>query len=745
MADPSSSRSRPGMRTRSAVGRISGPIARLFSRSASLQATGRFLRRQLWAWPIIAAVLLAIVGWWVNASVDDAMREQRRSALDTILDAEVSSLKVWIKEQQINAQMIARDDALRPLVQELLGLDSGKPDAGRHLLQAPAQEALRGRIERGLRLCGYHGFLLLSRDGVVLASDQDVVVGKTISGARKAFFDQVLAGKSAVSTPYRSGLLLADEHGQLRANLPSMWTATPLNSEQGKPLAALGLRIRPEDQFTKILRVAQFGETGETFAFDKNGMFLSESRFDEDLKQIGLLADLPGSQSILTVELRDPQVNLMSGERPKLRRAEQPLTQMAADAVQGNSGYDVDGYRDFRGVPVVGAWQWLPEYNFGVATEIAVAESFRPLYILRRAFWLLMALLVLSAIGIFAAMVVMARQQRALQRAVLEARHLGQYTLEEKLGSGGMGTVYRARHAMLRRPTAVKLLDVDKMTDAAIARFEREVQITSGLTHSNTVAIYDYGRTPEGIFYYAMEFLEGTNLDDLIAERGPMPEARVLFLLRQVCGSLAEAHSAGLVHRDIKPANVFLTRRGGVDDFVKVLDFGLVKATSSKEAGITSANAVTGTPLYMSPEAVNYPETVDARSDVYAIGAVGYFLLTGAPVFGGGSIMEICMKHVHTIPEAPSVHLGKPINRTLEQLILRCLAKSPADRPADASVLLRELQACVIEPAWTVEQAAAWWSAKDTAPAADKTAIQDRDGRTPPETDKTVLFDRPPS
>jgi hypothetical protein len=726
----------------SAVGRFTGRFARLFSRSGSLQATGRFLRRQLWAWPIIAAVVLGVVGWWVNAAVDDAMREERRTALSTILDAEVTSLRVWIQEQIINAEMIARDEALRPLVEELSAI-SKEPDAPRLLLQAPAQKKLRDRVESGVRMCGYHGFMLVSAGGMVLASDHDVIVGKVVGNRRKAFFDQVLAGHAAVSRPYRSSLLLADEHGQLRANLPSMWTAAPLRADDGKALAGLGLRIRPDDQFTRILRVAQPGATGETFAFDKNGLFLSESRFDDDLKQVGLLADVPESQSILTVELRDPGVNLMTGERPKLRRADQPLTRMAADAVQGKSGFDVDGYRDFRGVPVVGVWTWLDELDFGVATEMEVAESFRPLYILRRAFWILMALLILSAIGIFIAMLFMARQQRELQKAVREARHLGQYTLETKLGAGGMGTVYRARHAMLRRPTAVKLLDVDKVSDAAIARFEREVQITSGLTHPNTVAIFDFGRTPEGVFYYAMEYLEGTNLDDLVAGAGPLPEARALFLLRQICGSLAEAHARGLVHRDVKPANIFLTCRGDLYDFVKVLDFGLVKTMSSKEAGLTAANAVTGTPLYLSPEAVNHPEQVDARSDVYAIGAVAYFLLTGTPVFRGESIMEICLNHVRTAPDTPSARLGKPIHPVLERIVLRCLAKAPAERPATAAVLLGELETCTIEPSWTAAQAAEWWSRRQASSGAS-TVIQQIAKPTAPETDRTVFYGRPP-
>src|SRR5262249_25469298 len=272
-------------------------------------------------------------------------------------------------------------------------------------------------------------------------------------------------GTTLVSKPYRSPLLLADKKGELRANMPTMFVAGPICDKNGKPIAALGLRIRPEDNFTRILHVAHFGQTGEVYAFDRKGLMLSESRFDEMLKQIGLLADLPDSQSILTVEVRDPGVNMVKGERPSLRRTEQPLTKMAADAVEGNDGYDADGYRGYRGVMKVGAWRWLTDYDFGIATEVDVDEAFRPVFILRKAFPALMALLGLSAIGIFFAMVFMSRQQRALQSATLAAKQLGQYHLEEKLGEGGMGTVYKARHAMLRRPTAVKLLNIDNMSD----------------------------------------------------------------------------------------------------------------------------------------------------------------------------------------------------------------------------------------------------------------------------------------
>ena len=237
-------------------------------------------------------------------------------------------------------------------------------------------------------------------------------------------------------------------------------------------------------------------------------------------------------------------------------------------------------------------------------------EAFQTLYVLRRAFLVLFALLVASGGAIFGFTVLVERLQASARKSALAARRLGQYALVQEIGRGANGMVYRARHSLLRRPVAIKLLSPDMTNEANTARFEHEVQMTSQLTHPNTVAIYDYGRTPEGLFYFAMEYLGGIDLDQLVRQFGAQPEGRVIHILRQVCGSLSEAHRIGLIHRDIKPANIVLTRRGGVCDFVKVLDFGLVKAVHLGAAGGMKANAVVGTPHFMSPEAVEKPESV---------------------------------------------------------------------------------------------------------------------------------------
>jgi serine/threonine-protein kinase len=312
-----------------------------------------------------------------------------------------------------------------------------------------------------------------------------------------------------------------------------------------------------------------------------------------------------------------------------------------------------------------------------------------------------------------------------LRREVRQAMRLGQYTLEQKLGEGGMGMVYRARHAMMRRPTAVKLLPREKAGEASLARFEREVQQTARLTHPNTITIYDYGRTPDGVFYYAMELLDGATLESVVERDGAQPPGRVLRVLDMVAGGLAEAHEIGIIHRDIKPANIFLCRQGGEFDVAKVLDFGLVKVVEGQEAvNLTQDGVVSGTPQYLAPEAMTDPDVADARSDLYALGAVGYFLLTGEQVFTG-SIVEICGHHLHTEPTPPSVRLGCELPADLEELVMQCLAKNPGDRPQSAAEIREQLTAMRDIPRWRQSDAREWWKEHAEAVEPETDAVSD--------------------
>ncbi len=400
---------------------------------------------------------------------------------------------------------------------------------------------------------------------------------------------------------------------------------------------------------------------------------------------------------------------MLEGFRPKVRRGELPLTKNVASAVEGGDGFYLDGYRDYRGVTVVGAWSWLNDYEFGLSTEMDYEEAFEPLNILKRTFYALFTLLAVSSLAIFVFMLIVSRLQREAREAAIEARQLGQYRLEEKLGEGAMGVVYRGHHAMLRRPAAIKLLHTQRVNETSIARFEHEVQITCQLNNPHTVAIYDYGRTPEGVFYYAMEYLDGIDLQDLVDRYGPQPEARVAKILDQLCSSLYEAHTQGLVHRDIKPANIMLNRRGGEPDFVKLLDFGLVRAMDDAKKSIVS-EGMAGTPLYMSPESIQTPDLVDSRSDLYAVGAVGYFLLTGTTVFEAKTLGELCQQHIDAIPLTPSQRLGRQVHPDLEHAILNCLEKNRAKRPQTARDLAAKLHKLCTSDAWSLSEADAWWS-----------------------------------
>jgi hypothetical protein len=306
---------------------------------------------------------------------------------------------------------------------------------------------------------------------------------------------------------------------------------------------------------------------------------------------------------------------------------------------------------------------------------------------------------------------VIARVVHRLQSEAQVAKRLGQYELDKKIGQGGMGVVYRARHAMMKRPVAIKLLPAEAAGQDAIVRFEREVQLTSQLTHPNTVVIHDYGRTHEGVFYYVMELIEGATLEQVSIASGPMPSGRVVQILKMVTGALAEAHDHGLVHRDIKPANILLGPRGGEPEVAKVLDFGLVR-TVRADSRLTNADVMMGTPLFMSPEAMKNPDKVDARSDLYSLGAVAYYLLAGHPVFEGDSAIYICTQHMHATPK-PLSEIVPGVDRELEKLVLGCLAKDPAERPASARVLRDALSRCPSAAEWTADLARQWWAVHD--------------------------------
>jgi len=320
---------------------------------------------------------------------------------------------------------------------------------------------------------------------------------------------------------------------------------------------------------------------------------------------------------------------------------------------------------------------------------------------------------------------------RRLGKEVRDARELGSYRLEKLLGEGGMGQVYRASHRYLARPAAIKLISPGSMggrteaeVEVAVERFKREAGAASSLSSPHTIELYDFGVADDGTFFYVMELLDGLDLQELVEKVGPLPPGRVIHLLRQTCDSLAEAHHLGMVHRDIKPANIFACRKGLDVDFAKVLDFGIVKVRQepARATNLTSPELAVGTPAYLAPEALSGAE-VDGRADLYALGCVGFFLLTGEEPFRGGNMMQVIARHLQEPPRRPSTVLGRELPTDLEGVILRLLEKAPEDRYPDALALRAALDACDDATAWTAEAAQAWWRAnRPPRPAATTAA-----------------------
>jgi serine/threonine-protein kinase len=358
------------------------------------------------------------------------------------------------------------------------------------------------------------------------------------------------------------------------------------------------------------------------------------------------------------------------------------------------------------GVGVFAALGLLPDVVVLLGSGVAAGPL--TVYLANKVFWICAAAFIV---------VYGARCMEVLRQEATAARRLGQYLVKGLLGKGAMGEVYLAEHVLLRRPCAVKLIRPERAGDPKnLARFEREVRATATLTHPNTVQVFDYGHTEDGTFYYVMEYLPGLSLEDLVEQDGPLPPGRVVHLLRQVCGALREAHANQLIHRDIKPRNILVCERGGLHDVVKLLDFGLVRVQGggAGEAGLTGEHAIAGTPAYLSPEQAAGREDLDGRADIYSLGAVAYFLLTGRPPFAGRSVGELVAAHLRDAPE-PLTRYRPDVPADLEAVVLRCLAKDPAERFPDARALEQALADCPTVRPWGEEEAARWWRGR--APA----------------------------
>ena len=656
----------------------------------------------------IAAVALAALGWWSYENVRGSLRELRAAGLSSYLESESKVLTLWFEEKKraaerwsVTGQVQAESVALARLAE---GTDATRA------CRSPRRHALVAEITPFLKLEEMAAMNLIARNGDILASLHDEYCGLSVAGSEfAALMSPVFEGRTVFVRPFAESARVGASR-EVPHREPLVWVLSPMRDAEGRVIAALGFGRRARDGFAKLLAADLAKSTRESYAMDAAGFMLTQSRYLGDLRRGGLVpADGDG---ILQAQIRDPGGDVVAGfvpggdePRPRTQLAQQAIDLAASGGAR--EGAILDPYRNYRGADVIGAWRWLPGKNMAVVVEIDAAEAYAPLRYLETAFGLLMGFM---AAAVLAALASALWAMRLKQR---EARRVGQYTLEREIGEGGISRVYLAHHSLLKRPTAVKVLKTALASDEMVTRFEREVQLSSRLTHPNTIEIYDYGRTRDGTFYYAMEYLEGLTLEELVTREGRMPASRAAHLLRQACGALHEAHQRGLVHRDVKPQNLMVCRLGGQHDFLKVLDFGLVKELGNDHTrDLTQFARMLGTPLYMAPERIRNPADADARADIYAIGAVAFFLLTGRRVFEAGSDHDLVNQVLNT-PARPPSEAGAPdVPPLLDSLVVRCLAKDREARPATIMEVAAVLQEVALARPWREEMAAEWWASR---------------------------------
>lgn len=668
-------------------------------------------------WTLAAAVILIVIGFVTHSRIERALLGIRADELTTVLDAGIQALDLWIVDQRQELDFLTGDPRFVELVEELLAAGEGADDEVEAWNRSPARQGLLEMESYFTMTSGAAGVAIMNQRGVIVYSINEYETGLLLDERLSPQLSAAISGRKVFVHPHRYEDLVRRQVGGTMYS----FVLGPLRDTDGRVNAAVAnmqMAYGP-GSISSILEVARLGDTGETYAFDEHGLMLSESRFTEELRHIGMAPPTEGqgeewnARSQLNVQVRDPGGDLVRGHVPELEDSARPPTRLAAFAIAARGKTDpgelrgivLEPYRNYRGVEVIGAWQWLREPGFAVVTEIEADEAFVPLSHVETIFGLLFVLLSVFVLFTLLSTFSVAR----LRSRVRELKELGPYRLVSPIAEGGMGVVYLAEHALMKRRTAIKVLS-GELSKQNIARFEREVSLASGLTHPNTIEIYDYGRTPGGVFYYAMEYVEGPTLSELVTQFGPQPPERAVHILKQVCGSLGEAHREGLVHRDIKPQNIMLCVRGGERDVIKVLDFGLVKDVARAAPDELSKGIhIGGTPLYMAPERVTSPKHVDARVDIYSLGCVAYYLLAGRPIFEPEGGLDMLDKIVNGTPRPLGEVCTKAVPRELDDLVVDCLARDPEDRPGSVFELIGRLEAVSGVGSWTQDDATRWW------------------------------------
>ncbi|MEC8555581.1 MAG: serine/threonine-protein kinase [Planctomycetota bacterium] len=653
---------------------------------------------------LLVGLLLALwIDMQVHSAVEFSLSEQMSAAADRHRDQFVRWEQRRLQQAQFWAhtpQMIRHIEAL---VEKAKGqaIHSGDwKDAEYQQQTQQLHESLKTLAEQdSMQLAIWDQRMVQlfdsSQANRIETEDSSPVASLKVESVNPMHLSKVLGGVPKVILPNTVSL----QSDGSESSAEGILVIVPVQDENGTVIAALLLKdYGLETEYQSIIESWSSSGTLDVYLIDQRGALLSKSRYAAEMAESPIKA-MPRSKSFMIL---DPGADLLAGEEPATDATNWPRTLMANRVTSGNNEVNTTGYRNYVGRRVVGAWRWMPEYELGLAIEQEHQDAFRVAVLVRFSVYSF-------AIGCFAfamlgtSLSVYWANSRSKQ--LRDLSEVGPYQVQELLGEGGMGKVFLAEHALLCRQSAVKVLTHRAEDLSVIGRFEREVQLASQLTHPNTISIFDFGRNRDGLFYYAMEYINGAHLGQLVDYIGPIPPGRCIYILRQLCNALQEAHQAGVVHRDIKPQNIMVCNRGGEPDFVKLFDYGLVKSFAP---GVSENSAqtrvVVGTPRFMAPERLNSPWLADPRVDVYSVGALAYYLLTAQL-----PPLVTMDDGLHTHTQVETLDLPADVVAFGEILSL-CMAVEPAARPSSMLSLVRDLDELGKEYRWSREDSLVWWA-----------------------------------
>ena len=652
---------------------------------------------------LLFAAVLPIV-WYLSSLVKTSDTTLVAQELETLVSQRSAQLGQWHSDWQKKLQNIASQPALQKLITELTSPSASvSTDSGNSL---EIQRAIEEALAESAAFCLWDKQMhLLSRTQI--ASDAREIPGWT-------------PFRCADLMQAASGAMIVRLSGTGQSALPPPLTSNeaiaffPVRNASNEVIGTLVLQSAAiRSSFNSLIKpwiASEQAKSFDTYVVDKSGHLVSDLRFTERRKKLLNLikddsregvsnTDTTPSQPLL---IRDPGVNLLNVQKKESHSASWPLTLAVQGIADAKSGSSAAGYRNYIGQTVAGAWNYLPEQGLGVVMELPYDEAFQLVSDVNATLIVLLSLFCLATL--------ISSVACWPKRRTRDVQSVGPYKMQEMLGEGGMGKVYLAEHSLLCRPTAIKILSVENADLSVLMRFEREVQLASQLTHPNTISIYDFGRNDDGLFYYAMEYIDGGHLGQLVEFDGPLPPGRCIYLVRQLCFALREAHLAGVVHRDIKPQNVMLCNRGGEPDFIKLVDYGLVKAFVPGVSDSTSqTNFIIGTPRFMAPERLQSPWLADPRVDIYSIGGLIYYMLTGdlPPLVTPTGADEPAQVGAETLNLQ---NIAPPFSRLLDQ----CMSYDSSSRPSSVASLLIELDRLSVEFPWSREDSEKWWQKRGT-------------------------------